>query len=205
MPVSFANTNVSASAVSSVLNKTGGGDEKNPVRQNASGNANINDTQMPTTAAGISNMVRQAVNVQMLQASAEVSIKAGEQSQVLLFRSAIDRINEILAPELGPDALQNAAALGVDTSPKATANRILSFSTAFFEGYAAQNPGKDRDQLATDFVALIRGGFEKGFNEAKGILEGLGVLKGEIATGIQRTYELVQQGYDDFLASKLTS
>ncbi|MDR2881673.1 MAG: DUF5610 domain-containing protein, partial [Azoarcus sp.] len=156
------------------------------------------------TAAGISATVRKSTNLQILQASADVSIKAGNQSLTLLYRSAIDRINEILTPELGPNAIQNAVASGVDTSPEATANRIVSLSTGFFENYAAQHPGKDRDQLATDFVALIRKGFEKGFNEAKDILSGLGVLNGNIADGIQRTYDLVQKGYDDFLASKLT-
>jgi hypothetical protein len=160
---------------------------------------------MPSTAAGIKSEVQKSVNVQILQASVNVSVKAGDQSLTLLYRSAIERINEVLAPALGPNAIQSAVSAGIDTSPEATANRILAGSTAFFAGYAAQHPGKDRDQLATDFVALIRGGFEKGFNEAKDILNGLGVLKGDIAEGIQRTYELVQKGYDDFLASKRTS
>jgi hypothetical protein len=193
MPVSFPNTNL-----------------QSPVANTASANKtdsseSVKNTQMPTTAAGISEAVKKSVNAQILQASADVSLKAGDQSMALLYRSAIERINEVLLPELGPNAIQNAVSSGIDTSPEATANRILEGSTKFFESYAAQHPGKDREQLATDFVALIRGGFEKGFNEAKDILNGLGVLKGDIADGIQRTYDLVQKGYDDFLASKLTS
>jgi len=172
-------------------------------RQNVGGNSKVENVKMPTTAAGISNAVQKSVNVQILQASANVSLKAGDQSLALLYRSAIDGINEVLLPELGPNAIQNIAASGIDTSPEATAERIVSLSTAFFEGYAAQHPGKDREELATKFVALIRGGFEKGFNEAKDILNGLGVLNGSIADGIQRTYELVHKGYDNFLASKL--
>jgi hypothetical protein len=164
------------------------------------------DASMPTTAAGIQQAVRQSVNMQILQeVSALVTLTAGNQSQALLFRSSIDRINDALAPQFGPNAIQNTIAAGIDTSPEATANRILSFSTAFFERYAVQNPGKDPSQLATDFVNLIRGGFEKGFNEAKNILSGLGVLQGGIANGIQQTWDLVQKGYDDFLASKLNS
>ena len=38
---------------------------------------------------------------------------------------------------------------------------------------------------------------------ARDVLDGLKVLGGDIASGIQQTYELVQKGYDDFLASKL--
>ncbi|MCL2525051.1 MAG: DUF5610 domain-containing protein [Betaproteobacteria bacterium] len=164
-------------------------------------NGSVDNAKMPATAAGISNSVRQSTNVQILQASASVSLQAGNQPLSLLYRAAIDRINEVLSPELGPNAIQNAVAAGVDTSPEATADRILSFSLGFFEKYAAQNPGKDRGELAAKFIDLIRGGFEKGFNEAKNILSGLGVLKGDIADGIQRTFELVQKGYDDFLAS----
>ncbi|MCL2830602.1 MAG: DUF5610 domain-containing protein [Betaproteobacteria bacterium] len=208
MPAPISNTNPSANLLNSLLNKTSRNDETKgaAAAQGTGTNArgNVNEAQAPTTAAGIGDALRRTVGVQILQASAFISIKSGDESQALLYRSAIDRINEALSPDLGPEAIQTAAASGVDASPEATAGRILSISTGFFDAYAAQNPGKDRDQLATDFVALIRGGFEKGFNDAKNILDGLGVLKGDIAEGIQRTFDLVQKGYDDFLASKLT-
>lgn len=151
---------------------------------------------------GSTTMAQNQLNVRILEASAEVSIQAGNQSQALLFRSAIDRINEFLAPELGPDAIQGK--MGEDNSPEATAGRILSLSTGFFDAYAAQHPGEGQDQLARNFVDLIRGGFEKGFNEAKDILQGLEVLGGDIESGIMKTYELVMKGYDQFLAGKLT-
>lgn len=147
------------------------------------------------------NSLRDEQNLQILQASAEVSLKAGNQSQALLFRSAIERINELLAPTLGPDAIQ--AKMSEDNSPEATAQRILSLSTGFFDAYARQRPDDDPEQVATDFVNLIRGGFERGFNEAKEILQGLQVFGGDIESGVMKTYELVQKGYDDFLAGKL--
>lgn len=145
--------------------------------------------------------VRDELNVQILQASADASLKAGNQPQALLFRSAIERINELLAPTLGPEAIQ--AKMSEDNSPEATAGRILSLSTGFFDAYAAQRPNDDPEQVARDFVDLIRGGFEKGFNEAKEILQGLKVFSGDIESGIMKTYELVHKGYDEFLTSKL--
>jgi len=147
--------------------------------------------------------LRQQQNVQILQASMDVSIQSGDSSLTLLYRTAIDRINEILGPELGPNAI--AGASSQDNSAEGTAGRILALSTALYDAYAARHPGEDPETLARDFVALIRGGFETGFNEAHGILDSLGVL-GEgspVAAGIQKTYELVMKGYDDFLASKL--
>lgn len=155
------------------------------------------------TAAFSASGQRAQFNAQVLKASLEVSISAGDDSMALLYRSAIDNINELLAPEFGPDALQ--AAMSQDNSAEATAGRILSQSTAFFDTYAAQHKNEDPEKVARNFVELIRGGFEKGYGEAAGILKGLGVM-GEgssIAAGIGKTYELVQKGYDDFLSSKL--
>lgn len=146
---------------------------------------------------------KQAMNAQILQSSMEVSIQAGDQATALLYRSAIEKINALLEPEFGPDALQAAAANNVDASPEATAGRILSMSTAFFSAYAEAHAGEEDDEVARNFVELIRGGFEQGFKEAKDILEGLGVLSGEIESGIMKTYELVHQGLDDFLAGLL--
>lgn len=149
--------------------------------------------------------LRQQQNVQILQASMDVSIQSGDSSLALLYRTAIDRINEYLEPELGPNAIGGKDA--PDGSPEATAGRILSLSTAFYDAYAAlaQNKDKDPDTLARDFVDLIRGGFERGFGEARDILSGLGVLGEDspIEQGINKTYALVMQGYDDFLANKL--
>ena len=145
---------------------------------------------------------RQQLNVSILQASAQVSITAGDQPQALLFQSAIDNINSVLASELGPNAIQNAA-VSQDNSPEATAGRILSISTGFYESYARQHPGEDPEQVAQNFVDVVRRGFEQGFNEARDILEGLGAFAGEVRSGVERTYALVQNGYDDFLSKTL--
>lgn len=163
----------------------------------------VNPEGQRVTASQGRASARDGLNVQILQASANVSLKAGDQSQALLFRSAIERINEVLTPTLGPDAIQ--AKMSEDNSAEATAGRIVSMSTGFFDAYAAQHPNDDPDRLAKDFVNLIRGGFEKGFNEAKEILQGLKVFSGDIESGVMKTYELVSKGYDDFLASKLSS
>ncbi|WGG49334.1 DUF5610 domain-containing protein [Rugamonas sp. DEMB1] len=51
------------------------------------------------------------------------------------------------------------------------------------------------------FLDTIRGGATTGFSEARGILRGLNVLGGDIASNIDKTQELVDKGYDDFLAA----
>ena len=164
------------------------------------------EAKAPAQADNSVSGQRKQQNLQILQASMDVSIQSSNSSLTLLYRTAIDRINEFLAPELGPNAI--GAKDAPDGSPEATAGRILSLSTAFYDAYAAQSKNKDKapDVMARDFVDLIRGGFERGFGEARDILTGLGVLGEDspIEQGINTTYALVMKGYDDFLASKLT-
>ncbi|MEG2047566.1 MAG: DUF5610 domain-containing protein [Comamonas sp.] len=144
-------------------------------------------------------------NAQILQASMDVSISAGNKSMTLLYRAAVDKLNEVLEPELGPDAI--AQAQQQDQSSEAVANRIVSLSTALFERYAAKYPKKDPETLLQDFVATIRSGFEQGYGEATGILQGLSVWGEDspVRSAIERTYGLVQQGFDDFLQQKLAA
>ena len=163
------------------------------------------ETRKSSPISASASTLRSEQNARVLQASMDVSIKSANSSLALLYRAAIDRINEELAPELGPNAIGDAA-MPVG-APEATAGRILSMSTAFYDVYAAQAKNKDKDAetVARDFVNLIRGGFERGFGEARDILSGLGVLGEDspIEQGISKTYALVMQGFDDFLASKL--
>ncbi|MBI5437453.1 MAG: DUF5610 domain-containing protein [Nitrosomonadales bacterium] len=137
---------------------------------------------------------RQTLNVSILKASMEVSLSAGNNSMSLLFKTAIENLNQVLAPELGDNAIQAAADSGMDFSPQATADRIVSMSTAFFGKYAENHPEKDQQTALNDFAKLIGGGIEKGFSEARQILDGLKVLEGDIASNIDKTYEFVQSG-----------
>lgn len=143
---------------------------------------------------------RAQLNASIVKSSLEVSISSGNEPLALLYRSAIDRLNEILEPEFGANAIQNAASQ--DNSPEATAARIVSLSTGFFEAYKSQHPDEDPAALLDKFMGLIREGFEQGYADASGILDGLGVLDGEVAAGITRTHELVLQGYADFEAAQ---
>jgi hypothetical protein len=145
------------------------------------------------------NKAKLQLNASILQASASVAIGAQNEPLALLYKSAITSINEKLQAEFGDNAIENAVAQ--DNTPEGTAERIVSLSTGFFEMFKKQHPGEDEDALLTQFMDTIRGGFETGFNEAKDILKGLNVLGGDIASNIDKTYELVQKGYADFQAA----
>ncbi|EGW54173.1 DUF5610 domain-containing protein [Candidatus Endoriftia persephonae] len=129
-------------------------------------------------------------------ASEALNLQASQQPLELLYRSALAKLNEILAPELGPQAIEQAAKQ--DFTPEATAERIVGFATGFFGGFLENHPEMEQDSALNEFLELIGGGIEQGFAEARGILEGLEILNGEIEQNVNKTYELVQQGLERF-------
>lgn len=141
---------------------------------------------------------RLQLNLSIMEASATISIGAQNDPQALLYKSAITGINEALRAELGENAVQNAAKK--DNSPEATADRIVGLATGFFEAFKKQQPGMEDDEKLQKFMETVKSGVEQGFKEARDILKGLNVLGGDIATNIDKTYELVMKGFSDFAA-----
>lgn len=174
-------SSVSSGAANSVANK----DDK--VQQGGAAQMSVNDKS------------RLQLNAAILQASLNVSLSSQNDPLALVYKSAITGINEALQADFGDNAVQNAAAQ--DNSAEATASRIVSLSTGFFEAFKQQNPGMDNDAALEKFMSTISGGMEKGFTEARDILKGLNVLQGDIAGNIDKTYALVQKGYADFVAA----
>jgi hypothetical protein len=147
---------------------------------------------------------KQLMNKAILSAQQEVSLSSGNEPMRLLYKAAIEAINEELAPTMGARAIETAAEQGVDTSPEATAERIVSFATQFFAIHQEQNRGMSFDEQLTSFMDIIGGAIDQGFDEAKNILSGLKVLEGDIAAGVDKTYGLVQEGLQAFRDSFIT-
>ena len=163
----------------------------------ASSSSAVASEQVPISTAAQSKAQQ---NAAILQATLDVSIQSKNQPLALLLKSAITGINDLLKPQFGANAIQAAASQ--DNTPTGTADRIVSLSTGFFEAFKQQNTGEDANAQLSKFMATIRSGFEKGAKEAQGILKGMGVLKGEIASNIDQTLALVEQGYAKFEAQQ---
>ncbi|VAW88252.1 hypothetical protein MNBD_GAMMA18-2119 [hydrothermal vent metagenome] len=151
----------------------------------------------PFSQAAIAKQTKTSMNIAILQAS-EAQLGVKDQPLSLLYKSAIENLNEMLAPELGENAIQNAYESGIDFSPEATAERIVSFATGFLPNYQENNPELAGNEALDGFMDLMGGAIQKGFDEARGILESLQVLEGNVASGIDQTYQLIQQGLADF-------
>jgi len=127
------------------------------------------------------------------------SFDAKNDPTALILQSAMQKINEMFAPHLGDGALQKALDSAQDMSPKATAERILSFATQLIgraESDQADLPVEEqrsRERLFNN----IQIGVEKGFEQARGILEGMDGLHGKTKETVNSTYDYVQQGLRD--------
>ncbi len=153
------------------------------------------DKTQESMFVSVKNQQRAAI----LQSAIDMNISAGNEPMSLVLRTALDGINEALKETMGDNAIQTAYDSGIDVSPEATAERIVSLSTAFFDQYQEQHPEMDQDEALVAFTEVISGGIDKGFAEAREILNGLKVLEGEIASNIDKTYDLVQDGLKSFV------
>lgn len=123
----------------------------------------------------------------------DIEINLGNEPLSLLYRTAVAKLNELLAPDLGPDALQQAASSQIDFSPEAVAERIVSFATAFFPTYQERHADSGEEDPLDGFMSLVRDAIEQGFAEAREILDGLGVLEGVVKENADHTYDLIQE------------
>ncbi|WP_407695782.1 DUF5610 domain-containing protein [Shewanella yunxiaonensis] len=141
---------------------------------------------------------QQLMNQAIASAQEQVSISSGDKPMQLLYRTAIDAINQGLAGPMGNSAPQLSQQQEMDYSPEATAGRIVDFATQFFSVYQQQNPDKSAADQLSGFMDVIGSAIDNGFAEAWNILDKLNVLNGDIADGVNATYEYVQKGLTAF-------
>jgi len=130
-----------------------------------------------------------------------------ENTLKLTYQAAIEQLNEVLSAELNQTE-EATAPISAETlkqqggmeywTPENTAQRIVEGSTAFFSAFQTANPELEGEALVDRFIEVIGGGVSKGFEEAKGLLGDLDVLEGSIADNIEKTYTLVQEGFQNF-------
>ncbi len=169
-----------------------------PSNKTSASNAQAEPSPLSRTELG-----RKQQNLAILESQQQVSLSAKNEPLALILKAAIEGINQELEPYLGANAIESAAENKVDVSPEATAERIVSQSTAFFSAFQEQNNKLSFEEQLEKFLGVIGGGIDQGFEEARTILEGLQVLEGDIADNIDKTYDLVQQGLEGFRQRQL--
>ncbi|MFZ3182541.1 MAG: DUF5610 domain-containing protein [Pseudomonas sp.] len=128
-----------------------------------------------------------------LASLASSAMRAPQQNNPASARTAVDPQQTLanrLAERLGlkPGDL---SAKADDYSPAKVAERILGFVGGNMAREAAD--GADSEQLQKH-MQEFRKGVEKGFADARKILDGMGVLNGQVAANIDDTYQRIQDG-----------
>ncbi len=121
----------------------------------------------------------------------------------LTAQEIVEKINELLKDKL-PEGVESLDPSEV--TPEKTATRIADGAIALFSAYKAQNPNLSEEELLDGFMETIRGGIKQGYEEAAGILEGLGAFDFEgVKAGIEETMKLVEEKLQKFESEVRTS
>lgn len=159
------------------------------------------DQKIEEAQAPISLSNKQQLNAAIIESSLNYNTSIAEQPLSLVLKTALQGINEALNEMGVENTVEKAYESGVDFSPEAVAERIVSFSTQFLSSYREQHPEMDEEEALNAFVNIIGGGIDQGFDEAKEVLTSLNVLEGDISDTIDKTYALVQEGLQSFVKS----
>lgn len=185
------------------LTKTSDKADKSPVGQQVAELAQEKSVEKAQEPVSLTH--KQQLNASIIESSLKFNSTIGSQPLSLVLKTALQGINEALQ-EMGIDtSVEDAYESGIDFSPEATAERIVSFSTQFLSSYREQHPEMNEEESLSSFVNIISGGIDQGFGEARDILSALSVLEGEIGDNIDKTYTLVQEGLQSFVDSFSTS
>lgn len=125
---------------------------------------------------------------------------ASQTSLKLLNQTVLDALNKQLEADFGDNAIQRAYEQGLNVTPQCTADRIVQGATAFFDRFSEKYTDLAEPERLDKFLETISAGIERGFAEARDILSSLDVLKDDISDNIDQTFNLVQQGLDNFRA-----
>jgi hypothetical protein len=173
-----------------------------------SSSTSINNQTTKPSASELSAENRRQLNQTILDNQLSLSLQSDNKAMSLLYRAISDAVEKRMADLAPQDQNTNteaAAETGLnktynneDTSPQATADRIVSFATNFYQAFREQNPELNDEDGLEQFMQEIGKGIDQGFADARDILTGLKKLEGKVADDIDETYSLIQQGLQDF-------
>jgi len=131
-----------------------------------------------------------------------VNIDAGKEPQSLILQASLTGINEALQEAFGETTVQIPNETSFNLDPEATAESIVSSSTAVFSEFQEQHPELSQEEALSAFSDTIKTGLETGFSEAKDILASLNVLlNSDTEATIDETYVLIQEKLQLFIDS----
>ena len=170
----------------------------------------VEETSKKPSASELSEANKRQLNQTILDNQLSLSLQSDDKAMNLLYRAISDAVEKRLAAQSPAGQSQensteataetglNKTYSNEDTSPQATADRIVGFATNFYQAFRDQNPELNDEDGLEQFMQEIGKGIDQGFADARDILTGLKKLEGKVATDIDETYSLIQQGLQEF-------
>jgi hypothetical protein len=139
-----------------------------------------------------------------LGASLDDTVSVGDsfltKSLTVTAQEILFKLNQILGDKV-PGGIESLKP--EDTTSEATADRVVTGITAFFDAYAKQNPELDAEELIEQFMSEARKGVEEGYNDAFEVLKGLGAFEYDgVQEGVEKTKALIEQKLKAFEVRK---
>lgn len=125
---------------------------------------------------------------------------SAEQAMNMVYERSLAKLQSVVAEARAELGIPDDAVL--DTSPEATAARIVDFALGLFDRWLANHPEYGEDEGRRAFSDFIGNAIGQGIEEARGILTALNALTPEVGGNVDTIASLVQQRLDDFAANK---
>lgn len=141
-----------------------------------------------------------ALVVDQLKPNKEDSTKFGvhelSTSLTITAEEVIQKLNELLKKSV-PEGIQSLKPQ--DHTPEKTAERIVNSVTGLFSAYEQQHPELEGEELVTGFMDTIRGGIQKGYDQAFKALEEIGAFEFDgVQSGVEQTKLLIEDKLINF-------
>lgn len=125
----------------------------------------------------------------------DIDIGVGAKPMPLLMSSLLENIHQQLRSRSVNVTSIKRADEPLQDNPDAVAKSITKQIEGLYTGFQQQHPQLDELSARGQFNRLVADGLESGLAETRSILSGVGALQAGVAARIERTYDLVQQGF----------
>ncbi|MFW1678510.1 DUF5610 domain-containing protein [Pontibacter sp. JAM-7] len=120
------------------------------------------------------------------------------QALVLVYKTTLDELNEILRQELDERLLDSTLDAGWEPTPEMVAERLVNMTTELYSLYLAAHPELNEDVVLERFMHQACEGVVQGVAETREILDGVNSLEDEIENQIDHTFDLIMEALEHF-------
>ena len=116
---------------------------------------------------------------------------SNDESMQIIFERAMDKLRGVVDAARAELGVPEGATL--DTSPEATAGRIVDFALGNFGHFYDNHPELSEEEARVQFADFIGGAINQGIQEASGILAALNALNPDVESMIETISGIINE------------